>query len=94
MACPVDLVTKDGFDLQFGTNVLGHSYFTMLLLPALLAGTKTSGDGTARVVNTSSSMHWIHGLNFNTFKDGPARKKMSPENLYGQSKFVCLEFTL
>lgn len=88
MVPPIDQLTADGYDLQFGTNVLGHYYLTMLLLPALLAGTKTSGDGHARVVNTSSSAHWASGLDFNTFKDSPDRKKKGQNSLYGQSKTV------
>ena len=31
----------DGYDLQFGTNVLGHAHFTLNLIPELLAGAKT-----------------------------------------------------
>jgi len=88
MAPPIEQLTANGYDLQFGTNVLGHFYFTTLLLPAILAGTKTSGDGTARVVNTSSSGHLLSNMNFNTFKDGPARKRVGTDKLYFQSKYV------
>jgi NAD(P)-dependent dehydrogenase (short-subunit alcohol dehydrogenase family) len=88
MVPPIEQLTEDGYDLQFGTNVLGHYYFTMLLLPALLAGTKTSGDGKARVVNTSSSVHMFSNMNFDTFTDGPARKKAGTQKLYSQSKHV------
>jgi retinol dehydrogenase-12 len=106
MAPPVDQVTTDGYDLQFGTNVLGmyshpcskykrltlynigHFYFTKLLLPTLVSTAKSSPDGKARVVNTSSSAHMFSNLNFQTFKDGPARRKKGTEVLYAQSKFV------
>ena len=37
MACPL-AHTAQGFELQFGTNHLGHFLFTCLLAPALLAG--------------------------------------------------------
>jgi len=57
MVPPVEQLTADGYDLQFGTNVLGHFYFTKLLLPTLIATAKTSSDGKARVVNTSSLGH-------------------------------------
>jgi NAD(P)-dependent dehydrogenase (short-subunit alcohol dehydrogenase family) len=88
MMPPVEQLTKDGYDLQFGTNVVGHFYLTKLLLPVLSSTAKASPDGHVRVLSVSSSSHMFAKLNFNTFKDGPARKAVSPEGLYGQSKFV------
>ena len=85
---PLDLLTDDGYDLQFGTNVLGHFYFTKLLLPTLLSAAKSAPEGTARIVNTSSNGHWFGGLMYDTLKDGPARRKQGPWELYGQSKTV------
>ena len=68
---------------------LGHFYFTKLLLPTLIATAKTSPDGKARIVNTSSSVHMLaSGLDFNTFKDSPARTKAGTQTLYNQSKLV------
>jgi NAD(P)-dependent dehydrogenase (short-subunit alcohol dehydrogenase family) len=93
MTPPIEMLTEDGYDLQFGTNVLGHFYFTKIIMPALLAGAAQSPDGTARIVNTSSNAHWFGSLDYNTFKDSPARKKMSTMALYAQSKlvsFVCI----
>ncbi|KAG2034533.1 hypothetical protein BDR03DRAFT_924035 [Suillus americanus] len=83
---PKEWLTVDGYDLQFGTNVLGHFYFTKLLLPTLIATAKSAPDGKARVITTSSSAHVLNGLTFSAFKDSPARKKMSTAQLYGQSK--------
>lgn len=88
MIPPIDMLTDDGYDLQFGTNVLGHFYFTKLVLPTLLSTAKSSPDGIARVVNTSSNGHWFSGLNYDTMKDGPARRKQTIWPLYGQSKTV------
>ena len=85
---PLDQLTKDGYDLQWGTNVVGHFYFTELLMPALLAGVKTSPDKHARVITTSSSGAYLDIIHFDTFKDGPERKKMSTEALYYQTKHV------
>jgi NAD(P)-dependent dehydrogenase (short-subunit alcohol dehydrogenase family) len=86
-----DALTTDGYDLQFGTNVLGHFYFTQLLLPVLISTAKKSPDGEARVVTSSSMAHLSSiALNFDSFKDGPARQKMSTEALYNHSKFVRL----
>jgi retinol dehydrogenase 12 len=70
---------------------LGHFYFTKLLLPALL---NTPAGHKARVINTTSFVHLFgssfvgSGLDFDTFKDGPKRRRMGKVWLYGQSKFV------
>ena len=77
---PVDALTKDGFDLQWGTNVVGHFYFTELLMPALTAGAQSSPDHHARVVTTSSSGAYLGKLEYGTMKDGAARTK--EEDLY------------
>ncbi|TFK83924.1 NAD(P)-binding protein [Polyporus arcularius HHB13444] len=84
---PKDLLTEDGYDLQWGTNVLGHWYLTELLMPALLAGVETSPDHHARVITTSSSGAYSRTIDWDTLKDSPARRKQSTENLYYQSKF-------
>ncbi|KAG2064920.1 NAD(P)-binding protein [Suillus decipiens] len=86
MTPPIEMLTDDGYDLQFGTNVLGHFYFTKIVMPALLAGAARSPDGIARIVNTSSIAHWFGSLDYNTFKDSPARKQKSAGALYVQSK--------
>jgi len=87
MTPPIEHLTAQGYDSQFGTNVLGHFYFTKLLLPTLLAGAKTSPDAKARIVNTSSSGHMFTGaIDFNTFREGPARTKKGTQILYAQSK--------
>ncbi len=52
MVCPLGH-TKQGFEMQFGTNHMGHFLFTCLLAPALIAG------APARVVSLSSSGHHI-----------------------------------
>ncbi|KAK7042188.1 NAD(P)-binding protein [Favolaschia claudopus] len=94
MSAPIEQVTPQNIDLQFGTNVLGHFYLTKLLLPVLLA-TATPGK-PARVINSSSfALEMTPGntIHFNTLKDGPARKKLSPLNLYSQSKFGNLVFS-
>ncbi|KAL0961452.1 hypothetical protein HGRIS_006397 [Hohenbuehelia grisea] len=93
MTPPVRDITSDGYDLQFGTNVLGHFYFTTLLLPNLTAAAKSSGK-PSRVINTSSSMHMIaKTLDFDTFKDGPKRVKLGTTGLYAQSKLGNVVFS-
>lgn len=49
MACPF-AKTKDGLELQMGTNHFGHFYFTKLLLPRLRS---------SRIVNVSSLAHMV-----------------------------------
>ncbi|KAG8896135.1 hypothetical protein FRC01_011990, partial [Tulasnella sp. 417] len=94
MVPPPDQITSDGYDLQFGTNVLGHGHFTLCLLPALLAGAKSSSDGKARVINTSSNAAtMINKIDFDTLRDGPKRKKLGRVNLYHQSKLGNVVFS-
>ncbi|KIM89145.1 hypothetical protein PILCRDRAFT_768385 [Piloderma croceum F 1598] len=77
---PIEMLTADGYDLQFGTNVIGHFYFTKLLLPLLISTANISPDSKVRVVNTSSVGHMAAcKLDFETFKDGPKRKRMASQ---------------
>ncbi|TDL25722.1 NAD-binding protein [Rickenella mellea] len=93
MLTPMGDLTADGYDLQFGTNVLGHYYFTKLVLPTLLRTAETLPDGTARVVNISSMAHLFGDLNFDSFRDSAARRKLSPDALYMQSKVGNIVFS-
>jgi NAD(P)-dependent dehydrogenase (short-subunit alcohol dehydrogenase family) len=106
---PVEQITAQGYDLQFGTNVLGtlcdihvrhprltfsagHFYLTKLLVPVLLSTFQATGVKT-RVVHTSSiaAMN-AKGVDFETLKDGPVRrKKGNADKLYPQSKLVRLQ---
>ncbi|KAF8961484.1 hypothetical protein BDZ97DRAFT_2029761 [Flammula alnicola] len=95
MRPPVDQLTAQGYDLQFGTNVVSHFYFTKLLLPTLLAGAKSSPDSKSHVVNTSSlASLLVKTVDFNTVKESlAARKKKGPSFLYNQSKFGNVLFS-
>jgi NAD(P)-dependent dehydrogenase (short-subunit alcohol dehydrogenase family) len=75
--------TADGFEMQFGTNHLGHFALTGLLLPALL---ERPG---ARVVTVTSTLHWAGRLDFANL-DGERRYR--PYAAYSQSKLANLVF--
>ncbi|TFK40816.1 hypothetical protein BDQ12DRAFT_770851 [Crucibulum laeve] len=90
---PLEQTTAQGYDLQFGTNTLGHFCFTKHLLPMLLLTARSSAPGTVRIINTSSFAHSMGTLNFNTFKDSSARREMSIDDLYAQSKLGNIVFS-
>ncbi|KAG5722760.1 hypothetical protein E4T56_gene7956 [Termitomyces sp. T112] len=79
-------ITEDGYDIQWGTNALGPFHLTQLLMPALLAAARNSNKN-ARVIFTSS-IALSKGINFDTLKDTPARKKIGASERYGQSKLA------
>ncbi|KAH7101567.1 NAD(P)-binding protein [Auriculariales sp. MPI-PUGE-AT-0066] len=88
MATPIDQLTKDGYDLQFGTNVIGHYYLTTLLLPTLVATSRATG-ARSRIITTAAALYRMHPrVNYATLRDGPARRKLDPQVLYAQSKFA------
>lgn len=76
--------TKDGFELQFGTNHLGHFALTGLLLDRLLAAPGS------RVVTVSSNGHRFGGIRFD---DLQSERSYSRIGAYGQSKLANLLFT-
>jgi NAD(P)-dependent dehydrogenase (short-subunit alcohol dehydrogenase family) len=82
------LKTEDGFELQFGTNVLGHFVLTALLLPALERAAVVSEE-LPRVVTIASIAHKRARLNF---YDLQSEKSYSPSGSYGQSKLADLMF--
>jgi hypothetical protein len=76
--------TRDGFEMQFGTNHLGHFALTGLLSDTLI---KTSN---ARVVNVSSLAHRMGKMRFD---DLHGQKRYEKWAAYGQSKLANLLFT-
>ncbi|KAF8509047.1 NAD-P-binding protein [Gautieria morchelliformis] len=79
-------VTEDGYDIQWGTNVVGPFYFTQLLMPAIVVAAENSPDN-ARITFTSSSVQTT-SIKWDTLTATPARKKMGPDQRYMQSKFA------
>lgn len=76
--------TSEGFELQFGTNHLGHFALTGHLLPLLLA---TPGS---RVVTMSSTAHKFGRIRFEDLQFGRGYKAWAA---YAQSKIANLMFT-
>ncbi len=75
--------TADGFEMQFGTNHLGHFALTGLLIETLLRTPE------ARVVTTSSTAHKIGRIDFD---DLQSKRSYSRFRAYGQSKLANLLF--
>jgi NAD(P)-dependent dehydrogenase (short-subunit alcohol dehydrogenase family) len=76
--------TKDGFEMQFGTNHLGHFALTNLLLPHI----------TDRVVTVSSGAHRMPGAPYIHFDNLNLTGEYAPMTAYSQSKLANLLFTL
>jgi NAD(P)-dependent dehydrogenase (short-subunit alcohol dehydrogenase family) len=77
--------TAQGFELQFGTNHLGHFALTALLYPVLRAGS------APRIVTVSSTLHRQGRIDFD---DLQAARSYSPTRAYSQSKFANVLFGL
>jgi NAD(P)-dependent dehydrogenase (short-subunit alcohol dehydrogenase family) len=85
MALPRRQTTADGFEMQFGTNHLGHFALTARLMPLLRRAS------APRVVSVSSLAHRTGRIDF---ADLQGERVYSPWKAYGQSKLACLMFAL
>ena len=85
MALPTRQTTEDGFEMQFGTNYLGHYALTARLLPWLRRGKQP------RVVNLSSMAHRSGAIDFD---DLQGARSYRPWKAYSQSKLAMLMFAL
>ena len=85
MALPTRQTTADGFEMQFGTNYLGHYALTARLLPRLRRANQP------RVVNLSSMAHRSGAIDFDDLQGARAYR---PWRAYSQSKLAMLMFAL
>ena len=85
MTPPQRKQTVDGFELQFGTNYLGHVALTVGLLPLLRAGVRS------RVVTVSSVAARRGAIDFTNLQ---SERRYVPMVAYAQSKLACLMFAL
>jgi NAD(P)-dependent dehydrogenase (short-subunit alcohol dehydrogenase family) len=81
--------TKDGFEMQMGTNHFGHFYLTQLLLPQLL-------KSKSRVVNVSSAAHamWQVACTPDTYAEQLNKQTYTPWHAYSISKTANIYFTI
>jgi NAD(P)-dependent dehydrogenase (short-subunit alcohol dehydrogenase family) len=86
MMPPRRQTTHDGFELQFGTNYLGHFALTAQLLPLLRHGRQT------RVVTIASGAHRLQAAIH--FDDLQWARQYKPWQAYAQSKLAMLLFAL
>jgi NAD(P)-dependent dehydrogenase (short-subunit alcohol dehydrogenase family) len=85
LSLPKRRLTQDGFEMQFGTNYLGHFALTAHLLHLLRAGRAT------RVVQVSSIAHRMGRIDF---ADLQAERSYSAMRVYCQSKLAMLLFAM
>jgi NAD(P)-dependent dehydrogenase (short-subunit alcohol dehydrogenase family) len=85
MAPPRRQATVDGFELQFGTNYLGHFALTAHLLPLLRSADR------GRIVSVSSLAHRQGRIRFD---DLQSERSYSAWKAYAQSKLAMLMFAL
>ncbi|WP_027582886.1 SDR family oxidoreductase [Bradyrhizobium sp. Ai1a-2] len=85
MALPRRRTTQDGFEMQLGSNYLGHYALTARLLPQLRRSLKP------RVVNLSSLAHRSGAIDF---ADLQSERSYRPWRAYSQSKLAMLMFAL
>jgi NAD(P)-dependent dehydrogenase (short-subunit alcohol dehydrogenase family) len=88
--------TKDGYELQFGTNHLGHALLIKLLLP-IMEHTAARPNSDVRIINMSSFAYQQapkEGIEFKTLKSDQAKLGglvPGPQwSRYGQSKLANL----
>lgn len=86
-------LTREGYEVQFGTNHMGHALFTKLLLPVLEETAKRGPDTDVRIVSLSSSAQKFGpkpGIVFESLKT--VDSGLSPVALYCQSKLANVLF--
>ncbi|MEH6570319.1 MAG: SDR family NAD(P)-dependent oxidoreductase [Halioglobus sp.] len=76
-----EVITKDGYELQFAVNALTQFELTLQLLPVL------ESAAPSQVIFVTSMMHKFGKLNFDSFKGW---KKYSGGSSYNQSKLAIM----
>jgi NAD(P)-dependent dehydrogenase (short-subunit alcohol dehydrogenase family) len=79
MLVPERTLSKDGIEMHFATNHIGHYLFTNLILPKLVKAAKGSRKGATRVINVSSSSPVSAGIRWSDINFDKINKTL-PEN--------------
>lgn len=80
--------TKDGFEITFGTNHVGHFALTEMLLPLI----ESAPQG--RIVHVASEAHRrATGIPFDTLRTAVARRRRDAFRMYGISKLANILYT-
>ncbi|TPX30543.1 hypothetical protein SmJEL517_g05924 [Synchytrium microbalum] len=91
MAIPERRETKDGFEMQMGTNHLGHFLLTELLLETI------KSSAPARIINLSSISHSRNGPDsrgsFINFDDFQSKKDYAGPRVYSRTKLANILYT-
>lgn len=90
------ILSKDGYEIQFATNHLGHAMLTKQLLPYLLAAAETPG-ADVRVISNTSNGYAFHrvikgAISFSELGSTMSRTMLGPWIRYGQSKLANILF--
>ena len=85
MLTPKEARTKDGFEMTFGVNYLGHFLLTLSLLDKLM-----QSKSVVRIVNVSSTLYYNGDIDLN---DINMENNFSKNKAYGNSKLALILFT-
>lgn len=93
MAVPPGL-TQDGFEIQFGTNHMGHALLTKILLPLLLHTAELSANSDVRVINLTSiaQQHLAPSAGFLPLESTTTMENRGAWERYGHSKLANVLF--
>ncbi|EAS27434.3 short chain dehydrogenase/reductase [Coccidioides immitis RS] len=92
---PLPNRTEDGFEVDFGTNHLGHFLFTKLLLPTLTKTaqeTKSAGKPADVRIIVVASMAWQMSPPLSTMLSTDSLLALNPPTRYGASKAANIAF--
>jgi len=79
--------TEDGYEIQFGTNHMGHALLTKLLMPTLLR-TAEEPQSDVRVIDLSSQGHEFSAFTGGVIFDQDKAESVFTQGRYGSAKLA------